>query len=149
MKGQEQQQRRSFPQAQQLILVVDEYPTLRSVLGLIINRVRHQLVGEPCSGEEALWLAYRCEPSLILLDLDMPHLEGLSVLRKLHVQSSMLPVIVATMLDQSVYALRCMRLSACVFLSKWEGVSLLPSAIQLLQHGKSILQQLVSSVCMQ
>lgn len=117
------------------VLIVDDDPSVRALLNIILMRDNHIIVGAAGSGAEAVRLVRTTAPSLMLLDLDMPRMEGLATLRKLRQHYPWLPVIVLSMLAPEVYALRCARLGARGFLSKGEGVALLSVIMGQVRRG--------------
>src|SRR5205823_5463268 len=60
------------------ILLVDDHPLTRSALAGLLTQHGFEVVGEASDGEEAVEAAGRLEPDLILLDLSMPGVDGLS-----------------------------------------------------------------------
>jgi twitching motility two-component system response regulator PilG len=64
------------------VLVVDDSPTLRRILGLTLQKHGYHVV-EALDGEDALDLARRRTPDLVLLDTHMPGLDGFAVCKKL------------------------------------------------------------------
>lgn len=126
------------------VLVVDDDPGARALLNIVLVRDHHVVVGAAASGAEAVRLVATTAPSLMLLDLDMPRMEGLSTLRKLRQHYPWLPVLVFSMLDPEVYALRCARLGARGFLSKGEGVTLLPEILGQMRRGLMLFPRQVA-----
>ena len=64
------------------ILLVDDDPAVREVLGIALAR-RGRRVLDAASGREALARARQCRPDLVLLDIDLPDMDGLQVCRAL------------------------------------------------------------------
>lgn len=126
------------------ILVVDDDPTVRALLKIILTRENHEVVGMVSNGGEAIRRAGICAPSLMLLDLDMPWMEGLATLRKVRQRYPWLPVLVLSMLDSDIYALRCARLGARGFLNKGAGVGLLPGMIEQVRRGAMLFPRQMS-----
>lgn len=126
------------------VLVVDDDPSVRALLSIILERDHHVVVGVASSGCEAIRKVATAAPSLMLLDLDMPRMEGLSTLRKLRQHYPWLPVLVFSMLDPEVYALRCARLGARGFLAKGEGVALLPEILGQMRRGLMLFPRQVA-----
>lgn len=81
----------------QKILVVDDEERVRNLLESFLRRQGHEVV-LAANGEEALELAAKERPAMILLDVKMPRLDGLEVCRKLKQdqETSHIPVIMAT-----------------------------------------------------
>lgn len=117
------------------VLVVDDDPRVRTMLNIILSRENHVVVGMASNGSQAIQAVGTCAPSLMLLDLDMPWMEGLATLRELRQRYPWLPVLVLSMLDPNIYALRCARLGARGFLNKGENTPLLPEMIEQMRRG--------------
>ncbi|WP_130907822.1 response regulator transcription factor [Pseudomonas sp. Sample_16] len=132
------QLREARPRPEGRILIADDDPVIRTVLAMRLLREGYIVAGEASSGVETLRLAQSCSPSLILLDLDMPLMEGLSTLRRLREEHPSLPVLVLSTLDANVYSYRCIRLGAKGFISKNVGVTLILNAINQVLEGRML-----------
>lgn len=101
------------------ILVVDDDPVVHWVLGRFLEGSGYQLA-RANSGREALELAMRDLPQLIILDVMMPEMGGLAVLRQLKnaEATKAIPVIVLTNLAQRTTRLEATASGADLFLSK-------------------------------
>src|ERR687883_581134 len=62
------------------VLIVDDHPLTREALGALLAQHGFSVVGQASDGEEAIGLARRLQPRLVLLDLSMPGLSGLDAL---------------------------------------------------------------------
>lgn len=101
------------------ILIVDDEPIARQVLRELLEDIPGvTLAGEAASGPEAVDLVFRLRPDLLLLDLQMPGLDGIGVARALSAQdASRLPLIVyVTAYEQ--HALQAFDLGAVDYLLK-------------------------------
>ena len=80
------------------ILIVDDEPDARLILKLILRRILKYPVREACSGAEALELVQQRVPRLIILDLTMPGLDGVTFLQQVRASDQMadVPVVVFT-----------------------------------------------------
>ena len=82
------------------ILVADDHPMLREGLVAVLGtQSDFEVVGEAADGEEAARLARRLEPDVILLDLEMPGVDGVAALEKLRSAGSEARTIVFTAYD--------------------------------------------------
>ncbi len=99
------------------ILIVDDSLFMRMQLKEILQNAGHQVV-EAGGGEEGLKLAAGQSPDAIILDLLMPGLDGVAVLRKLREQGIQTPVIVHTADIQDSTRQQCLELGARAFLNK-------------------------------
>jgi two-component system KDP operon response regulator KdpE len=88
------------------VLVIDDEIQMRRLLRACLERGGYE-VAEAASGEDGLWEAIRCQPSTVLLDLALPDMDGLAVLKRLR-EWSQVPILVISVRgheDQKVAAL--------------------------------------------
>lgn len=102
------------------VLVVDDSRTLRRILIRELNTLGITHVVEASNGVEALAMAREKPPDLMLLDMEMPELDGLGVLQEMAKQSGVhhFPVIVVSGADQIEKTIACIALGAEDYLPK-------------------------------
>jgi two-component system LytT family response regulator len=98
-----------------VIVADDERPARRFLTGLLKSAADVEIAGEAASGQEALELIQRVRPDVALLDLQMPELGGLDVVR--HVGAAALPL-VAFVTAYDDYAVEAFELNAIDYLLK-------------------------------
>ena len=100
------------------MMIVDDSEESRFLLKdfLLING--HNVVAEASDGIEALEKYYSEKPELMFLDLAMPKLDGLSVLKKIRLQDPTSKIIVITGNDAIDIFEECIRLGALAFITK-------------------------------
>jgi len=126
------------PDSKHRIIIADDHPAIRAMLTMGLISHEFTVVGQASNGIETLRLAHSCAPSLILLDLDMPLMEGLSTLRQLQKAHPQLPVVVYSMLNARIYSYRCLRLGARGFISKGDDFSLILNAVRQVLQGQML-----------
>jgi CheY-like chemotaxis protein len=85
------------------ILIADDNPALRKVLCKIFEEEKDfELCAEAVDGAQAIALAGQCRPDLIILDLNMPVINGMETARKLKQLMPHVPIIVLTIHAESV-----------------------------------------------
>jgi two-component system nitrogen regulation response regulator NtrX len=99
------------------ILVIDDEGAIRDSLRMILEYEDYQFVGA-ASGQEGLALAQRDRPDLVLLDIKMPGMDGMEVLRKLHALDETLPVVMISGHGTTATAVDAIRSGATDFLDK-------------------------------
>lgn len=100
------------------VLIVDDSMFMRKVLGDILTKNGHQVVGEAQSGEEALTAIARSKPDLVTLDLVMPGMGGMELLRKLSREPARPRVVIVSAVGQQAEIREAMTLGAADFLVK-------------------------------
>ena len=101
------------------ILLVDDHAIVRSGLRrLLAAELPGVRISEATSGREALVLARAEQPGLIVLDLNLPGLGGLELLRRMVSEHPQARVIVLSMHAETYYATRALRAGAAGYLSK-------------------------------
>jgi DNA-binding NarL/FixJ family response regulator len=132
------------------ILVVDDHPIVRDGLAAVVGTQPDlHVVGEARDGVEALRRVAELQPDVMLLDLEMPELDGVGVLRELRAANSSLPVIVFTAFDTDERIVEAVRAGARGYLLKGAPRAELFAAIRIVHGGGSLLQPLIASKLIQ
>ena len=128
------------------ILVADDHPMLREGLVAVLGtQPDFEVVGEAADGEEAARLARRLEPDVILLDLEMPGVDGVAALEKLRSAGSEARTIVFTAYDTDERILGSLRAGARGYLLKGASRAEIFDAIRTVHSGGSLLGPAVTS----
>jgi len=123
------------------ILIADDERLVRTGLRLILqSEADIDVVGEAGDGREAITLAETLRPSVILMDIRMPDLDGLEATRRILSRPEPRPrVIVLTTFDLDEYVYEALRMGASGFLLKDAPEDQLMAAIRVAADGGSIL----------
>jgi DNA-binding NarL/FixJ family response regulator len=89
-----------------------------------------EVVGEACDGTEALTMALRLRPSVIVMDARMPHMDGITATKQLRALLPETPVLLLSIDDDPTTRARALAAGATRFLSKFETLTTLPEAIR-------------------
>ena len=128
------------------ILVADDHPMLREgVVAVLSTQPDFKVVGEAANGSETVWLAESLEPDVILLDLEMPGLDGVAALERLRNVGSQARTIVFTAYDTDERILGALRAGARGYLLKGASRQEIFDAIRTVHSGNSLLQPLVTT----
>jgi DNA-binding NarL/FixJ family response regulator len=122
-----------------VFLVDDQTLVRKGVRSLLSLLPDIEVVGEAADGIEALALIPQASPDVVLLDIRMPGLDGLSVLREL-APNSAIHFIVLTTFDDADALLEGCRAGARGFLLKDVSLEQLAAAIRAVAEGRTILQ---------
>lgn len=122
------------------ILLVDDHPMMRRGLrDLLAMEDDMDPVGEAASGQEAIRMAAELEPDLILLDLNMPGMDGLETLRQMRDQQVDARIIMFTVSDDHSDVLEALRHGADGYLLKDMDPDALVEHLRLAARGKLAL----------
>lgn len=102
------------------VLIVDDHPLTRDALGSLLTQNGFELAGEASDGEQAIEVARRIQPELILLDLSMPGMDGLEALPKLREAAPDCEVVVLTASVAEENLLASIKAGAAGYLLKTE-----------------------------
>ncbi len=128
------------------LLIVDDHPVVRDGLATILStQADFRIIGEAASGEEALVVARQQQPDVVLLDLEMPGLDGVDTLRLLREGRPNIRVVVFTAFDTDERILGAVQAGAKGYLLKGAPRTELFDAIRIVHQGGSLLQPVVAS----
>lgn len=128
------------------ILVADDHPVVRDGLVAILGtQPDFAIVGEAGTGAEAVERAREFRPDVMLLDLEMPELDGVEVLRRLSQSNPEVRVIVFTAFDTDERILGAVQAGAQGYLLKGAPRKELFEAVRVVHAGGSLLQPVVAS----
>jgi DNA-binding NarL/FixJ family response regulator len=128
------------------ILVADDHPMLREGLVAVLGtQPDFEVIGEAADGSEVVRLVERLEPDVILLDLEMPGVDGVAALEKLRETGVEVHTIIFTAYDTDERILGALRAGARGYLLKGAARTEIFDAIRTVHSGGSLLQPVVTS----
>ncbi len=126
------------------VLIVDDHPLLRHGLRDFIERKsRFRIVGEGADGEEALKLLAKLRPEIVIIDIDMPRLNGLETIRALRQLPFPVKVIILTMYKEEDMFNVAMDLGAKAYILKENAPNEILAALDKVDHGESFVSPLM------
>ena len=134
------------------VLLADDHAVLRSGLRLLIDKQEDlEVVGEAGNGAEALLLAADLQPDVILLDINMPEVDGLQTLPQLKEQAPHSRVLILTMHDDVGYLQQALKAGAAGYVLKRAVDTELLMAIYAVLRGErpvhpAMTQKLIESM---
>jgi DNA-binding NarL/FixJ family response regulator len=127
------------------ILLADDHPIVRQGLRhLLEEEPGVMIVGEASNGLQAVQLTEKFKPNILILDMMMPDLNGLEVLRQVKERSPSTSSIVLSMQSADVYVVEALRAGALGYVLKETGPSELLGAIQQVVRGQRYLSPRIS-----
>jgi DNA-binding NarL/FixJ family response regulator len=128
------------------ILVADDHPIVRDGLVAIIGtQSDFTVVGEAANGTEVIEKVKELRPDVLLLDLEMPVMDGVEALRQLQADDNAVRTIVFTAFDTDERILGAVQAGAQGYLLKGAPREELFKAIRVVHAGGSLLQPVVTS----
>jgi DNA-binding NarL/FixJ family response regulator len=119
------------------LLLVDDHPVVREGIKASLKRKRHvRIVGEASDGEEAISMARKLEPDVILMDISMPRMTGIEAAKRLRKSAPGAKILVLTMHDNKEYVLKMAQLGARGYVFKDASPSELLHAIEAVDAGE-------------
>jgi DNA-binding NarL/FixJ family response regulator len=129
------------------ILIADDHAVIREALrGLLSERPDWQLCGEAGNGREAVELARRLRPDVVVLDISMPELNGLEATRQIRKLLPGAEILIFTMHDSEDLMAQVIAAGARSYLLKADAVSHLGHALDALAQHKPYFAPAVSQM---
>lgn len=123
------------------ILVADDHLIIRQGLRLILEtQAGFDLVGEASDGAEAVHLCAELNPDVVLMDLRMPGMDGLSAIELLRTQQPGIAVVILTTFNEDDLMMRGLRLGAKGYLLKDTDRETLFNTIRAASRGETLLR---------
>ncbi|EKP0260226.1 response regulator transcription factor [Aeromonas sobria] len=116
------------------IIIVDDHPVVRMAVRILLESQGHTIIAEADSGVDALALCRKLSPDLVILDIDLPQLDGLEVMRRL-TQLQPVKVLVFSTMAADRFASRCMEAGAVGFITKGADLDGLSHAVKAVLSG--------------
>jgi two-component system nitrate/nitrite response regulator NarL len=118
------------------LLIVDDHPVVRRGIRMsLAQSATIQIVGEASDGREALSLARELKPDVVLMDIDMPQMNGLAVTDLLRREMPEVKVLILSTYSNSDYVMRIIQCGARGFVLKEAAAEEVVHAIEAVQSG--------------
>jgi len=126
------------------ILIVDDHPLLRrGVRDVIAENPRFQIVGEAADGAEAMRLVASAKPDITIMDIDMPRLNGLEMLRAIRALPFTMTTVILTMYKEEDMFNAAMDLGANAYVVKENAVNDVLAAVEKVTRGETFLSSVM------
>jgi DNA-binding NarL/FixJ family response regulator len=122
------------------IVIVDDHPLFRKGLeDLIHSDGTFAVCGEAGNASEGIDVIRKLNPDLAIVDLSLPGANGIELIKNIRAEFPKLPILVLSMHDESLYALRALRAGAEGYVMKHEAMANVIQAIREVFNGRPYL----------
>jgi DNA-binding NarL/FixJ family response regulator len=129
------------------IVIVDDHPLFRKGLEQLINSSEDAfgICGEAGDAAEGMTRIRELKPDLVIVDLSLPGANGIELIKNIRAEFEKLPVLILSMHDESLYALRALRAGAQGYVMKQEALENVIGAIREVLAGRPYLSSQMSA----
>lgn len=120
------------------VLLADDHPVVRSGIRRMLEREDDiEVLGEACDGEEALQMIEQYHPDVLLLDMEMPLLNGVEVTKQIRKSYPTMAVLALSGYDDRSYILELLQLGVNGYLIKDEAMETIVDAVRGAARGET------------
>ena len=128
------------------ILIADDHPVVRDGLrGMLESQLDFEVVGEAADGAQAIKLVEELRPEIVLMDLRMPQVDGVTAIREIKSSQAETQILVLTTYDSDADILRAIEAGATGYLLKDSSREELYGAIRATARGDTVLAPSVAA----
>ncbi|WP_025128986.1 response regulator transcription factor [Pseudomonas sp. PH1b] len=117
------------------VLIVDDHPVVCEAIRQTLEAQGYVIVGETADGISALTMIESLKPEIVILDVSLQKMDGLTVLKRIALLNLEVKVLVFSAQSVDTYAMRCLQAGASGFVSKSEPLSKLLKAVETIVEG--------------
>jgi two-component system response regulator EvgA len=118
------------------ILVVDDHPAIRMAVNILLQQDDHHIVAEVDNGVDAVSMARKYQPDMVVLDIGIPRLDGIEVIKRLKEMDADIKVVILSAQATHHIMVRCLQAGANGFISKLDDLSLLKTVLVKVGKGQ-------------
>jgi two-component system response regulator EvgA len=127
------------------VLIADDHPVIRGALKIVLRQEGYKTIFEAASGNEVVPMIRQQDPELVILDLNMPGLDGLEVLPRIQALEMRCRVVIFTSREAKFFQDRCMRAGAMAYVEKKNHLAHIQKAVHAVMAGYSYFTRLPTS----
>ena len=131
------------------VLLVDDHDLFRTGLRNLLEEQGVQVVGEAASGSDALRIVRELAPDVVVMDLNMPGMNGIEATREISAIAPLTRVVVLTISDQDDDVMDAIVAGACGYLVKDSSIEELMRGINAAAIGESLISPPIASKVLQ
>jgi len=139
-----------IPHEMKRVFLVDDHPLMRKGIRMVIE-AEHDftICGEASSAEEAIEILPKTAPDLAVVDISLPGMSGLDLLKHFHIIQSGLNTLVVSRHDESLYAERAIRAGAKGYVMKSEAPEVIVKALRRIYAGAIFVSSTINERLLQ
>ncbi|GGI55762.1 response regulator [Winogradskyella haliclonae] len=124
------------------ILLVDSHPVVREGLKQTLNKNHeYQVVGDLCSGVEIFEFIRENDVDIIISEIDLPELNGITALRAIKKEHKTIKILMFSHQPEEIYAISTLKAGASGYLSKNANTAKIVEAVDAINQGKVYLSE--------
>lgn len=129
------------------IVIVDDHPLFRKGLEQLLNSSddAFSICGEAGDAAQGMSVIRQLKPDLAIVDLSLPGANGIELIKNIRAEFAKLPILILSMHDESLYALRALRAGAQGYVMKQEALENVIGAIREVLAGRPYLSSDMSA----
>ena len=132
------------------VIIADDHPIVRQGLATVVNQEEDlKVVGQAGDGFEAVSLATKLGPDIVLMDLQMPGMDGVEAIKKIKEEAPDIGIIILTTFDTDEYIFRGIEAGAQGYLLKDSPPEEVLEAIRAVHRGESVVEPRVATKLLQ
>ena len=136
-------------QAAVRVLLVDDHDLFRTGLRSLLEEQGVEIVGEAADGSQALRMTMELTPDVVVMDLNMPGMNGVEATRQVTARSPLTRVVVLTISDHDDDVLDAILAGACGYLMKDASIGELMAGIRAAAQGESLISSHIAGKVLQ
>jgi len=124
------------------VLIADHHPiTRKGISSLLLDTNTYDILGEVSNGDEMFSLLRKTKPDLLIMELDLPQINGITAIKTLKQEFKGIKIIIFSTYPEEIYALSTIKAGASAYLSKTIGLNILQTAIERVTRGGIYLNE--------
>ena len=122
------------------VILVDDHAVVRAGYKILLKNIDYiDVIAEADTGEEAIILARKHRPDVIVLDISLPGISGIETIRRIVFANDGIKVLVFTMHEEVVFVERALQAGAIGYMTKSSAPEMLSKAIKSVSQGKKYI----------